>query len=421
MVAHCASAFYGKATMFRPRNGPIVAAELGDIVESLLKGALRHLYDPGYLRKSPLVGLLRLEHEPNPAEALRAALEGGIDALKPGPGRPSGPQADRDYRILYYRYVQQFPPRDVAHQLGISLRHLRREQIAAVESLASVLRASGAAEAAPTVSQHLAREMDWLEDAFTDRVTEVAPAVEEALRLIRPLAEQHDALLQVSVSEGLPPVAVARTVLKQVIISLVTAMLGGAGGGVLEMAAHDDAGRVQLLLAAKRSAAAAVEPLAEEALDMASRLVDVFGGTLRVAATEVGWAAAVTLPTPEQATVLAIEDNRDTLQLWERYLQNTRYRLVRAESPGTALATAIALQPAIIVLDVMMPGIDGWELLVQLRNHPKTAAIPVVVCTVLPHGELAHSLGASGFIRKPATRESFRAALERGIGGAARA
>lgn len=414
--------------MFRPRNGHITVAGSGDVVEGLLKGALRHLYDPGYLRKSTLVALLRLEHEPNPAEALRATLERGIDALKPGPGRPSGPQADRAYRILYYRYVQQFPPRDVAHQLGISLRHLRREQASAVEVLAAILRPSGtlahegedAADLAPNASQHLAREMDWLGDAFTDRVTEVAPVIEEAQRLLRPLAESHGALLRVSMSTDLPPVAVARTVLKQVIISLVTAMLGGAGSGEVNLAAHQEAGHVLLRLVARRAATDVPAPLAEEALDMASRLVDVFAGILRVSATESGWAASVTLPPPEQAVVLAIEDNIDTLQLWERYLQDTRFRLVRADSPDAALATAIELQPAIVVLDVMMPGIDGWDLLVQLRNHARTAAIPVVVCTVLPHEELAISLGATGFIRKPATRESFRAALERGIAAAAR-
>lgn len=397
-------------------------------MQSLLKGALRHLYDPAYLRKSPLLSLLRLEDVPNPAEALRAALERGIDALKPGPGRPIGPQADRAYRILYYRYVQQFPPKDVAHQLGISLRHLRREQTAAVEALAAILRTSfppmpadeaGANLTSNNASQHMAREMDWLGDAFADRVSEVAPVVDEALRLVRPLATSHGAQLRVSVAEGLPPVAVAGTVLKQVIISLVTAMLDGAEGIEMDLTTHVEAGRVQLRVETSGATAGAPAPLADEALDMASRLVAVFSGSIEISASESGWVASVGLPTPEQAVVLAIEDNTDTLQLWERYLQNSRFRLVRATSPDTALATAIELQPAIIVLDVMMPGIDGWDLLVQLRTNARTASIPVVVCTVLPHEELAISLGATGFIRKPATRESFRAALEHGIAAAA--
>jgi CheY-like chemotaxis protein len=68
----------------------------------------------------------------------------------------------------------------------------------------------------------------------------------------------------------------------------------------------------------------------------------------------------------------------------------------------------------------MMPGIDGWDLLAQLRHHPLTCDIPVLVCTVLPQEELALSLGASGFVRKPTTRQSFRQALESQIVAAER-
>ena len=395
--------------------------------DDLLKGALRHLYDPSYLRRSPLVGLLGLSHETNPAEALRTTLERSIDALKPDAGRPCGPQGDRHYRILYYRYVQQFPPRDVAHQLGISLRHLRREQACAFEALAEALKptiarvhADEADDPTPNASQDLAREMDWVEDTLTDEVTEVAPVINEALRVVRPLADRHGVVLQASVDANLCPVAAGRTVFKEVIITLVTAMLDGTEGGRVNVSGNLEAEQVVLRFMATRATAHEPTPLDEEALDIAHRLVDLSAGTLRLSATGTGWAASVTLPTVEQVTVLAIEDNIDTLQLWERYLQDTRFRLVRAGTPNAALATAIELQPAIIVLDVMMPGIDGWDLLMQLRNHIRTAAIPVVVCTVLPHGELALSLGATGFIRKPATRESFRGALERGIAAAKR-
>ena len=60
----------------------------------------------------------------------------------------------------------------------------------------------------------------------------------------------------------------------------------------------------------------------------------------------------------------------------------------------------------------MMPGIDGWKLLGQLKHHPATSAIPVIVCTILPQEEIALSAGASAFIRKPTTRQAFRAVLE---------
>ncbi|NIV31704.1 MAG: response regulator, partial [Anaerolineae bacterium] len=71
--------------------------------------------------------------------------------------------------------------------------------------------------------------------------------------------------------------------------------------------------------------------------------------------------------------------------------------------------------PQVILLDVMMPQIDGWEILGRLRQHPLTSHIPTVVCTILAQEELALSLGASAFVRKPVTRQVFLAALDRQI------
>jgi CheY-like chemotaxis protein len=121
-----------------------------------------------------------------------------------------------------------------------------------------------------------------------------------------------------------------------------------------------------------------------------------------------------------RSVVLAIEDNVDTLQLWTRYLQNTRFCLVGVNDPAGAFDAAREQRPNLIVLDLMMPEIDGWKLLGQLRHHPLTAGIPVIVCTVLPQEELALSLGASAFMRKPVTRDAFRRTLARQIEAVAR-
>jgi CheY-like chemotaxis protein len=114
-----------------------------------------------------------------------------------------------------------------------------------------------------------------------------------------------------------------------------------------------------------------------------------------------------------------IDDNADTLQLLRRYSAGSRYHLFTTQDPETALALAAQHRPEIIVLDVMMPGIDGWKVLTQLRQHPSTEQIPIVVCTILPQRETALSLGASGFVRKPVTRRSFLVALDDQLDGAA--
>jgi CheY-like chemotaxis protein len=146
---------------------------------------------------------------------------------------------------------------------------------------------------------------------------------------------------------------------------------------------------------------------------MAHRLAELCGAKLTHTIDQVSFDATVTLPELEQWPVLAIDDNADTLQLLERYTSGTRYRLVGTQDPERALALAEQILPQLIVLDVMMPQTDGWRVLSQLRQHPLTSSIPVIVCTILAQEALALSLGASAFVRKPVTRQEFLTALDR--------
>jgi CheY-like chemotaxis protein len=61
---------------------------------------------------------------------------------------------------------------------------------------------------------------------------------------------------------------------------------------------------------------------------------------------------------------------------------------------------------------VMMPRVDGWEMLGRLRQHPRTAHIPVVIVTILAQEELALSLGAKAHLLKPVTQATFLSVLD---------
>jgi len=76
---------------------------------------------------------------------------------------------------------------------------------------------------------------------------------------------------------------------------------------------------------------------------------------------------------------------------------------------------AVGLRPQLILLDVMMPGVDGWQVLSRIKAQEELVGTPVVVCTILPQESLARTLGANGFIRKPIMGQAFREALERQI------
>ena len=110
--------------------------------------------------------------------------------------------------------------------------------------------------------------------------------------------------------------------------------------------------------------------------------------------------------------MLAIDDNPDTLQLLQRYTTDTRYRLLGESDPERSLALAEETMPDIILLDVLLQDIDGWELLGRFRAHPRLGGRPVIVCTVLPQRDLALSLGAAGFLSKPVSQRQLLAALD---------
>ena len=101
-----------------------------------VRDGLGHLRDPVRLLKNPLAALLGVANRSDAFSALQAKLLAAIDSLKPGADDRAPSRAWRTYECLYYRYVDGVSQEEVADQLGISVRHLRREQHAAMELLA---------------------------------------------------------------------------------------------------------------------------------------------------------------------------------------------------------------------------------------------------------------------------------------------
>ena len=102
--------------------------------------------------------------------------------------------------------------------------------------------------------------------------------------------------------------------------------------------------------------------------------------------------------------VLVVDDEPDVLLLCRLNLQQRGHELLEAPDGTTALQVARAQRPDAIVLDLMLPGMDGYEVLETLRGDPLTASIPVLVLTaksLRADRERSHGLGASAFLTKP--------------------
>ncbi len=118
-------------------------------------------------------------------------------------------------------------------------------------------------------------------------------------------------------------------------------------------------------------------------------------------------------------TVLVIDDDPIVHDLMTRVLARDGLRAVAASDGAEGLRLAKELRPLAITLDVMMPRIDGWAVLAALKADPDTAAIPVIMLTMVEDKSLGYALGASDYMTKPIDRDRLSAVLGKyRLGGA---
>ena len=111
--------------------------------------------------------------------------------------------------------------------------------------------------------------------------------------------------------------------------------------------------------------------------------------------------------------MLVIDDEPTARDMISRMLAKEGYQVVVATNGADGIALAQRRVPDAITLDIMMGGVDGWSVLSQLKSHPATASIPVVVASIIDDRNLSFSLGASDYLTKPIDREQLADVLER--------
>ncbi len=110
--------------------------------------------------------------------------------------------------------------------------------------------------------------------------------------------------------------------------------------------------------------------------------------------------------------VLVIDDEADARDLLRRHLEKAGYEVIEAATGAEGLALARERRPEAITLDVMMPGMDGWTVLNELKADPATATVPVIMVSMLRNHELGYALGAVEYLSKPVEPGRLSAILE---------
>jgi adenylate cyclase len=113
----------------------------------------------------------------------------------------------------------------------------------------------------------------------------------------------------------------------------------------------------------------------------------------------------------EDITILAVDDQPQNLRLLEAILSPHGYRVVRASSGEEALERLPGCGADLVLLDIVMPGLDGYEVCRRIRADPDTAYLPVVMLTASGDQEKVHAIeaGADDFVAKPLNQGELRA------------
>jgi CheY-like chemotaxis protein/anti-sigma regulatory factor (Ser/Thr protein kinase) len=277
-------------------------------------------------------------------------------------------------------------------------------------------------------------------------VFSVPGALEYALSLVRERAAHHGIGLDLEVADDVGLVESDELRFKQVVVNLVgNAVKFTPSGGTVAVCAWREAGELVVSVSdtgigiapedrekifdsfQQGGRGAAKEEGTGLGLTLCRRIVELFGGRI-VLDSEVGRGSRFEVripvapyrpveagPTPDRAggAVLLVDDDRASLELMVAHLEGIPVRLLRAHDGETALELVRSAAPAAVVLDILLPGLDGWQVLARMREDPATAGIPVIVASVVDERARGADIGAAAYLVKPLARNELVTALRR--------
>ncbi|CAA9382725.1 MAG: hypothetical protein AVDCRST_MAG75-1066 [uncultured Propionibacteriaceae bacterium] len=275
----------------------------------------------------------------------------------------------------------------------------------------------------------------------------VRAALEYSLSMVRERAAQHGIELLLQVGPGVHLVESDELRVRQVLLNLLSnAVKFTPDGGHVVLSAERRGDQIAVTV---RDDGTGIPPEDRErifesfqqgrrgpqreegtglGLTLCRRIVALLGGAMWLE-TEVGVGSAFGFAIPVGSiagaessdepsetgapTVVLVDDDRASLDLLTAYLDGLSVRAVRARDGEEGLAVVRRLKPAALVLDVRLPGLNGWEVLTAIRADSSLAAVPVIIVSILDERSRGIALGASDYLVKPVSRDELVNALRR--------
>jgi CheY-like chemotaxis protein len=374
---------------------------------------LNRLYDSPFLQTHPLAT--------QRSQQLRRVMLDAIQGMQPPVGTPAQSPSWRAYRILELRYVEGLSSNDSMQQLSLSRSQFFREQARILDALTNLLWAqcqqtrSGLVATQEGTRQQLAQsEMERLAAQATWELVDPVQVLQSVQPMISSLAQTQGVRLQFDLTTPLQAVRSDRVLLRQALLNVITYAVSSAPNGRVAvttfMAQHTEG----ILVQAHNVCSQASPGVQRQGvgLEVCRHLLATMGGTLHTSDVATNcWEARLAWCPVVTPTLLVVDDNEGFIDLFQRYLAGHDWRVLGARD-GTALRDMLLeMRPTVIVLDIMMPKQDGWELLLELRSNDATRTIPVLICSVLNEPDMADALGATAYLPKPVTQAALLQAL----------
>jgi signal transduction histidine kinase/CheY-like chemotaxis protein len=121
----------------------------------------------------------------------------------------------------------------------------------------------------------------------------------------------------------------------------------------------------------------------------------------------------VVIADPDLPIVMVIDDDPSALQLVQDYLSEYAYQVVGVVNSSQAVELARRLRPAVVITDIMMPNVSGWEILRELKGDKETSDIPIIVLSIIEQKTIGFYLGAADYLIKPINRDALLASITR--------
>lgn len=400
--------------------------------EIQLNNILQHLFDPSLVPPAQLLQVLG-QSPRDGLEVMQTAIIQTVEDLRPPDYVPRTTRSWRFYGILYYRFVSNLSQEEVADRVSITPRHLRREQAAAIHLLAQKFWEKSAPEESrdlPSPVEDLEREGAPAEVVINEALInpemqlkndlmalqESAPGiishVNQVIKSVLGLIERLPAGKKLNIKEVVYPgelrAALHPSALRQMlwmIVHLGITKLEQEGSLSITCGVRGSNVFIELIFSPPF-------PFELSQLQTVKEILETQNGTLEISQNVDRLNFRVEILHVNR-TVLVVDDNPDIVHLYQRYLVGTAYHLIHLAKGRELFEQLSRIQPDMIVLDIMLPDVDGWDLLTHLTESPESRSIPVIVCSVMSEKDLAAALGAFASLAKPVQRSDFIHALDR--------